>query len=92
LYDEWDGQPAVPMASLVTTWKRWFVSFAQFADSKGLIINADNDNDKQRRRAMLLHHAGTDVEDIFLTLFQKEVSQQTTRKQWIHLMLTLYQS
>lgn len=45
-------------------WKRWLFSFEIYADSKGLI----KDNQKQRRRALLLHTAGPDVQDIFLTL------------------------
>lgn len=39
-----------------------------FADGKGLIVNEDNTNNRQRRRALLLHLAGTDVQDIFYTL------------------------
>ena len=49
-------------------WKRWLVAFELFADGKGLIVNEDNTNNRQRRRALLLHLAGTDVQDIFYTL------------------------
>ena len=42
-------------------WKRWLVG-------KGLIVNEDNTNNRQRRRALLLHLAGTDVQDIIYTL------------------------
>jgi len=31
-------------------------------------VNEENENSRQRRRALLLHLAGTDVQDIFYTL------------------------
>ena len=49
-------------------WKRWLTAFELFADGKGLILNEDNENNRQRRRALMLHLAGPDVQDIFLTL------------------------
>ena len=49
-------------------WKRWLVAFELFADGKGLVVNDENANNRQRRRALLLHLAGTDVQDIFFTL------------------------
>lgn len=49
-------------------WKRWLTAFELFADGKGLILNEENANNKQRRRALLLHLVGTDVRDIFSTL------------------------
>ena len=49
-------------------WKRWLTAFELFADGKGRILNEDNANNRQRRRALLLHLAGTDVQDIFSTL------------------------
>ena len=49
-------------------WKRWLVAFELFADGKGLIVNDENANNRQRRRALLLHLAGTDAQDIFFTL------------------------
>jgi len=49
-------------------WKRWLSSFEIYADSKGLILNTANDNNRQRRRALLLHSAGPEVQDIFSTL------------------------
>ena len=49
-------------------WKRWLTAFELFADGKGLILNEDNANNRQRRRALMLHLAGPDVQDIFLTL------------------------
>ena len=48
-------------------WKRWLTAFELFADGKGLILNEENVNNRQRRRALLLHLAGTDVQDIFST-------------------------
>ena len=55
-------------SSLGKRWKRWLTSFELFADGKGLIIQDDKDDNKQRRRALLLHLAGPDVQDVFLTL------------------------
>ena len=60
-------------------WTRWLSGFELFADAKGLIIEqllaaatADAVQRqhvvRQRRRALLLHSAGPDVQDIFLTL------------------------
>ena len=49
-------------------WKRWLTAFELFADGKGLILNEDNANNRQRRRALMLHLAGPDVQDILLTL------------------------
>ena len=44
------------------------ISFELFADSKGLIITeTTNATTRQRRRAMLLHFAGQDVQEIFST-------------------------
>ena len=33
-------------------WKRWLTAFELFADGKGLILNEDNANNRQRRRAL----------------------------------------
>ena len=49
-------------------WRRWLKSFCLYADSKGLIIQADSADDKVQRRALLLHSAGEDVQEIFQTL------------------------
>ena len=49
-------------------WKCWLIAFELFADGKGLILNEENANNRQRRRALLLHLAGTDVQDIFYIL------------------------
>ena len=48
--------------------KRWLIAFELFADGKGLISNEEPATNRQRRRALLLHLAGTDVQDIFYTL------------------------
>ena len=56
-------------STLGPRWTRWLKSFELFADGKGLIITEDANNaTKQRRRALLLHTAGPDVQDIFYTL------------------------
>ena len=55
-------------ATLGTRWKRWLTTFELYADGKGLIIEDGKDDNKQRRRALLLHFAGPDVQDIFSTL------------------------
>ena len=56
-------------ATLGPRWTRWLTAFELFADGKGLILTENGDNhNKIRRRALLLHHAGTDVQDIFSTL------------------------
>ena len=68
-----------PSTSLGPRWTRWLSGFELFADGKGLIIEHLLDTAtveavqrqhtiRQRRRALLLHSAGTDVQDIFLTL------------------------
>ena len=49
-------------------WQRWMKSFSLYADSKGLIIQADKDDNKVQRRALLLHSAGEDVQEIFEAL------------------------
>ena len=49
-------------------WRRWMKSFCLYADSKGLIIQADKADNKVQRRALLLHSAGEDVQEIFETL------------------------
>lgn len=55
-------------STLGSRWKRWLTSFELYADGKGLIIQPDKVDNKQRRRALLLHFAGPDVQDIFATL------------------------
>ena len=52
-------------SSVGTEWKRWLRSFQLYADGKGLIIVPDKDDNKVQRRALLLHCAGSDVQDIF---------------------------
>ena len=48
-------------STLGQRWKRWLNAYELFADGKGLI----GDDVKQRRRALMLHLAGPDVQDIF---------------------------
>ena len=66
-------------STLGPRWTRWLSGFELFADGKGLIIEHLLDTAtveavqrqhtvRQRRRALLLHSAGADVQDIFLTL------------------------
>ena len=55
-------------AILGTRWTRWLASFELFADSRGLIMTPGDYTNRQQRRAQLLHFAGPDVQDIFLTL------------------------
>ena len=43
-------------------WKRWLTAFELFADGKSLILNEDNANNRHRRRSLMLHVAGPDVQ------------------------------
>ena len=43
-------------------------AFKLFADGKGLILNEDNVNNRQRRRSLMLHIVEPNVQDIFLNL------------------------
>ena len=59
-------------------WKRWLTSFELYANGKGLIISEGTTAvTKQRRRAMLLHLAGPDVQEMFTTLTETGVLQIT---------------
>lgn len=56
-------------ATLGPRWTRWLTSFELYADGKGLIMEEDvAASVRQRCRALLLHHAGPDVQDVFSTL------------------------
>ena len=56
-------------ATIGPRWTRWLTSFELYADGKGLIISEGTTAaTKQRRRALLLHLAGPDVQEIFTTL------------------------
>ena len=55
-------------SSVCRRWQRWMKRFSLYADSKGLIIQADKDDNKIQRRALLLYSAGEDVQEIFETL------------------------
>ena len=58
-----------PSATMGPRWTRWLASFELFADGKGLILTEDvTAKITQRRRALMLHHAGQDVQDVFDTL------------------------
>jgi hypothetical protein len=46
-------------------WKRWLRSFQLYADGKELIVEAGKEDIKVQRLALLLHCAGSDVQDIF---------------------------
>ena len=60
-------------ATIGPQWKRWLTSFEMYANGKGIIINERTTAaTKQRRRAMLLHLAGPDVQEIFTTLTEAE--------------------
>lgn len=48
-----------------TKWKRWFRSFQSYEDGKGLVIVPDKDDNKVQRRALLLHCASPNVQDVF---------------------------
>ena len=49
-------------------WKRWLRGFQLYADGKGLtLVNRRGDN-KIQLRALLLHSAGPEVQDIFYAL------------------------
>ena len=74
--------PTPDPASIGVRWKRWMTQFEFYADGKGLIIhdgegmsqaqlathNRNQNFVKHRRKALLLHLAGTAVQDIFSTL------------------------
>lgn len=69
-------------ATVGSRWSRWLTSFEFLADGKGLIVeqlwgqdvaghaahNRTQNLTRQRRRALLLHLAGPEVQDIFATL------------------------
>lgn len=65
-------------ATIGTRWTRWLTAFGFFADGKGLILedliegqdaqNRAQNIIRQRRRALLLHLAGPEVQEIFATL------------------------
>ena len=55
-------------SSVGTEWKRWLRSFQLYAGGKALIIIQDKDDNKVQRRALPLHCAGSDVQDIFYVL------------------------
>ena len=54
--------------SICQKWKRWLRGFQLYADGKGLILTEGEDDNKIQRRALLLHSAGPEVQDIFEVL------------------------
>ena len=46
-------------------WQQWMKSFSLCAVSKGLTIKVDKADNKVHRRALLLHSAGEDAQEIF---------------------------
>ena len=63
-----DTKPHGDPSNVGGRWRRWLKSFGLYADSKGLIIQADSADNKVQRMALLLHSAGEDVQEIFETL------------------------
>ncbi len=49
-------------------WRVWLEEFEAFADSKGLFITDEADDNKAQRRALLLYIAGAAVRETFRTL------------------------
>jgi len=49
-------------------WKAWLEEFEAYADSKGLFITVDSEENKAQRRALLLYIAGPAVRETFKTL------------------------
>ena len=71
--------PIAEPATIGKRWTRWLNAYELFADGKGIILEtvADDANaatilrarqTQQRRRALMLHLAGQEVQDIFTTL------------------------
>ena len=55
-------------------------SFELYADGKGLIIDEEATvATKQRRRVLLLHLAGPDVQEIFTTLSETRTAQDYSK-------------
>lgn len=50
---------------IAARWKRWLRAFDLYADGKGIM-------DKNQRKALLLHSAGLQVQDIFFTLTEED--------------------
>ena len=55
-------------STVMATKQRWLIVFELFADRNSLIINEENANSRQRRCALLLYLAGTDIQDIYTLL------------------------
>ena len=63
-----DTKPHGDPSNVGGRWRRWLKSFGLYADSKGLIVQADSADNKVQRMALLLHSAGEDVQESFETL------------------------
>ena len=82
------------VSTLGTRWKKWLTSFGYYADGKGLIVEEPIEGDaaqnraqnlvRQRRRALLLHLAGGEVQEIFSTL--DETGEEVDYKQCVKVL------
>ena len=58
-------------AGIGERWKRWLRSFELYVTGKGITVAA-------RKRALLLHCAGVEVQDIFFTLEEEAAGENET--------------
>ena len=65
-------------SSVGTEWKRWLRSFQIYAE--GLIIVPDKDDNLVQRRALLVHCAGRDIQDIFDVLADTGSARKIIRR------------
>ena len=82
------------VSTLGTRWKKWLTSFGYYADGKGLIVEEPIAGDaaqnraqnliRQRRRALLLHLAGGEVQEIFSTL--DDTGEEVNYKQCVKVL------
>ena len=56
------------LSNIGPRWRRWLNRFELYADSKNLILTPEKEDNRQQRRALLLHLAGEEVQDVFDTL------------------------
>lgn len=70
-------------SGLAERWKRWIRAFELYVTSKGI-------TQAERKRAMLLHSAGMDVQDIFFTLEEIPVEGAETVYEQAKKMLNRY--
>ena len=74
-----NGEPS----SIGRRWQQWLKGFSLYADSKGLIIQADKTDNKVQRRALLLHCAGEQVQEIFETLADTGTAAEYERRECV---------